>query len=224
LDWAEFRGFPVSAIEAAVAFIEKHSFFGADIGRVRRTDRWNLPPVAVREAIINAVAHADYAQRGAPIRVAIFDDRLEIENPGLLPFGLTVEDLEQGVSKLRNRVIGRVFHALGLIEQWGSGIQRMNAACREAGLVEPRLEEIATRFRVTIFTSQVNRPALDEIDQTIVDGLSDGTGKLTSEIATVIGLTSRATRTRLARLVGIGLLREVGSGPQDPKRRYFLSA
>ncbi len=223
LDGAEFHDLPVAAIEAAIAFIEKHSLHGADIGRVRRTDRWSLPPIAVREAVINAVAHADYSQRGAPIRISIFDDRLEIENPGLLTFGLTVEDLAQGVSKLRNRVIGRVFHALGLIEQWGSGIQRMTAACREAGLADPRLEEIATRFRVTIFTAMVNGPTLDDTDQAIVTGLSDGAGKLTSEIAAVIGLTSRATRTRLARLVGIGLVREVGSGPQDPKRRYFLT-
>jgi predicted HTH transcriptional regulator len=186
-------------------------------------ERWSIPPVAVREAMINAVAHADYAQRGAPIRISIFDDRLEIENPGLLPFGLTVADLEHGISKLRNRVIGRVFHALGLIEQWGSGIQRMTAACREAGLPDPLFEEIATRFRATIFTSQVNPPTLDDTDQAIVDRLSDGQGKLTSEIAAVIGLTSRATRTRLARLVGNGLVREVGSGPQDPKRRYFLA-
>lgn len=223
VDQAEFRELPVAAIDAAIGFIEKHSLRSAEIGRVRRTDRWNLPPVAVREAVINAVVHADYAQRGAPIRISIFDDRLEIENPGLLPFGLTVADLEHGISKLRNRVIGRVFHSLSLIEQWGSGIQRMTAACREAGLADPRFEEIATRFRVTIFITQVNQPALDETDQAIVDELSDGEGRLTSEIAAVIGLTSRATRTRLARLVGNGLVREVGSGPQDPKRRYFLA-
>ncbi len=224
IDRAEFRGLPVAAIEDAIAFIEKHSLHGAEIGTVRRKERWNLPPVAVREAMINAVTHADYAQRGAPIRVSIFDDRLEIENPGLLPFGLTVEDLKHGISKLRNRVIGRVLHALGLIEQWGSGIQRMISACREAGLDAPRFEEIATRFRVTVFTARVNRPPLDNTDQAIVDALSDGAGRLTSEIAAVIGLTPRATRTRLARLAGSGLLREVGTGPQDPKRRYFSAS
>ena len=224
LDRAEFRGLPVAAIDAAIGFIEKHSLHGAEIGKVRRTERWNLPPIAVREAMINAVAHADYAQRGAPIRVSIYDDRLEIENPGLLPFGLTVNDLEHGISKLRNRVIGRVFHALGLIEQWGSGIQRMMSACRDAGLADPVFEEIAIRFRVTIFTAQVSHPTLDDTDQAIVDALSDGEGKLTSEIAAVIGLTPRATRTRLARLVGNGLLREVGTGPQDPKRRYFIAS
>jgi predicted HTH transcriptional regulator len=223
IDRAEFRSFPVRAIEEAIAFVEKHSLHGAEIGAVRRKERWNLPPVAVREAVINAVAHADYAQRGAPIRLSIFDDRLEVENPGLLPFGLTVEDLPHGVSKLRNRVIGRVFHELGLVEQWGSGVQRMVGACREMGLAPPRFEEIAARFRVTFGMERIARPALDSTDSAIVEALARGRGLLTSEIAQAIGLTSRATRTRLARLVGSGLLREIGTGPQDPKRRYFRS-
>jgi predicted HTH transcriptional regulator len=221
VDRAEIHSFPVHAIEAAIAFVEKHTMHGAEISSVRRKERWNLPPVAVREAVINAVTHTDYSQRGAPIRVSIFDDRLEVENPGLLPFGLTIEDLHHGISKLRNRVIGRVFHTLGLIEQWGSGVQRMTAACTEMGLAPPRLEEIATRFRVTIFTERVGPPALDKTDQAIVGALAGRKGLLTSEIAGMIGLTPRATRTRLARLVGSGLVREVGTGPQDPKRRYF---
>jgi predicted HTH transcriptional regulator len=106
VDRAEIRSYPIRAIEETITFVEKHSLRGAEIGAVRRRERWNLPPVAVREAVINAVTHADYSQRGAPIRVSIFDDRLEVENPGLLPFGLTVEDLHRGISKLRNRVIG----------------------------------------------------------------------------------------------------------------------
>jgi predicted HTH transcriptional regulator len=223
LDRAEIRALPVRAIEEVIAFVHKHALHGAEIGPVHRTERWNLPPVAVREAVINAVAHADYAQRGAPLRVSIFDDRLEVENPGLLPFGLTVEDLPRGVSKLRNRVIGRVFHALGLIEQWGSGVQRMTSACREAGLAAPVFEELATRFRVTIATARVDRPDLDDTDQAILDCLADGNGRSTREIAEAIGLTPRSTRTRLARMVGRGLVREIGTGPQDPRRRYFLA-
>jgi ATP-dependent DNA helicase RecG len=220
-DHAEIHSVPVQAIDEAIAFVDKHTLHRVEIGRTRRRDRPNIPPAAVREAVINAVAHADYAQRGAPIRLAIFDDRIEIESPGLLPFGLTIDDLEHGVSKLRNRVVGRVFHALNLVEQWGSGIQRMIGACRAAGLADPRFEEIGTRFRVTILTERTTRPALDDMDQAIVDALSDGEGRLTSQIAKSIGLTPRATRTRLARLAGNGLLREVGTGPQDPKRRYF---
>jgi predicted HTH transcriptional regulator len=223
VDRVEIRSLPVRAVEEAIAFVHKHALHGAEIGPVRRRERWNLPPEAVREAIINAVAHTDYAQRGAPLRVSIFDDRLEVENPGLLPFGLTLEDLPRGVSKLRNRVIGRIFHALGLIEQWGSGIQRMSAACREAGLALPVFEELATRFRVTIATARVGGPVLDDTDQAILESLAGGKGHSTSEIAAEIGLTPRATRTRLARMVGRGLVREIGTGPQDPRRRYFLA-
>jgi predicted HTH transcriptional regulator len=224
VDRAEIHSLPMRAVEEAIAFVQKHALHGAEIGAVRRSERWSLPPVAVREAVINALVHADYSQRGAPLRISIFDDRLEVENPGLLPFGLTVDDLPHGVSKLRNRVIGRVFHVLGLIEQWGSGIQRMTAACREAGLAAPVFEEIATRFRVTIVTARTGRPTVDETDQAILAHLVGDKGLLTSEIATEIGLTSRATRTRLARLVGRGLVREIGTGPQDPRRRYFRAS
>ncbi|MFN0177486.1 MAG: ATP-binding protein [Gemmatimonadales bacterium] len=223
LDHAQIRSIPVRGVEEAIAFVQKHAWHGAEIGAVHRKDRWSVPPEAVREAIINAVVHTDYAQRGAPIRLSIFDDRLEIENPGLLTFGLTVEDLPHGVSKLRNRVIGRVFHALGLIEQWGSGIQRMTAACRAAGLAAPIFEEFATRFRVTIPTTRVGPSVVDETDQAILESLGSGQGLATSEIAAAISLSPRATRTRLARLVGRGLVREIGTGPQDPQRRYFLA-
>jgi len=222
-DSAEIRHLPVEAIEEAIGFVEKHTLKGTEIGRVYRTEHWSFPGAAVREAVINAVAHADYALRGAPIRVAIYDDRLEVENPGLLPFGLTVDDLERGVSKLRNRVIGRVFHELGLVEQWGSGVQRMIAACTEVGLPPPRFEEIGARFRVTIYSEQVGPPALDATDREILDELDDGKGLSTRELAVAVGLSTRATRTRLARLVEARLLSEVGTGPNDPGRRYYLA-
>ena len=220
-DHAELKGHLPGAIEEAIAFVEKHSTHGARIGRVRRSETWSLPPAAVREAVINAVAHSDYSQSGAPIRVALFDDRLEVENPGLLPFGLTVADLPLGVSKLRNRVIGRVFHELGLMEHWGSGVQRMLAACRDAGLAVPVFEEVGIRFRVTLRIGQVRSATLDDIDQAIVAMVSAPEGLATRQIADRIKLTPRATRTRLVALVALGLVREIGTGPQDPKRRYF---
>jgi predicted HTH transcriptional regulator len=223
-DRTEIHSPLVRAVEDAIAFVQKHAFHGAEIGPVRRRERWSVPPVAIREAVVNAVVHADYAQRGAPIRLAIFDDRIEVENPGLLPFGLTLEDLPRGISRLRNRVIGRTFHALGLIEQWGSGIQRMTAACRDAGLLPPTLEEIGTRFRVSLWLERIGVLAVDDIEEGILGALRGGAGRVTSEISKVIGLTPRATRTRLARLVERGLVREVGTSPQDPKRQYFLSS
>lgn len=221
VDHTELRAPLVRAIEEAVAFVEKHARRGVTIGRVRRQDSWSPPPVAVREAIVNAVAHADYAQQGAPIRLSIFDDRVEVENPGLLPFGLTLDDLPFGISKLRNRVIGRVFHELGLVEQWGSGVQRMIAACRSAGLAPPVWEEIGMRLRVTLHTAPVGPAEVDTPDGSILALLEGGEGRATREIAEAVGLTPRTTRKRLAKLVERGLVREIGTGPKDPRRRYF---
>jgi hypothetical protein len=109
------------AIESAIAFIERHTYQRIEIGRVRRREHPEYPPPVVREAVINAAVHADYALGGAGIRVAIFDDRIAITNPGLLPFGMTLEAALSGVSRLRNRVIGRTFRELKLIEQWNGG-------------------------------------------------------------------------------------------------------
>ena len=223
-DQARLAGPLPGLIEQAVGFIEKHSMHSVVIGRIRRRDVWTLPPVALREAIVNAIVHADYAQQGAPIRLALFDDRIEVENPGLLPFGLTLEDLPRGVSKLRNRVIGRVVHELGLVEQWGSGVQRMLAACQDSGLPAPRWEEVGFRVRVTLSTERAGPAALDELDARVLHLLADGRGRRTSEIAAAIGRSTRATRTRLAGLVAHGLVREVGKGPRDPGRRYIKVA
>lgn len=220
-DSVEIHAPLVRAVEQAIEFIRKHDTRAAAIGLIRRTDRWGLPPGAVREAVVNAVVHADYSQRGAPIRIAMFDDRLEVENPGLLPFGLTLEDLHHGISKLRNRVLGRIFHLLGLVEQWGSGIERMTSACRDAGLEDPRLEEIGTHFRVTLYSAKKHAVQINGTEQAILDALKGGAGLSTQEIAARIELSARATRTRLIALVARGLVAEVGTSPQDPHRKYF---
>ena len=224
LDSIEVRSYLPGAADEVISFLRKHMTREAVIGPVKRTDLWTYPVVAVREAIMNAIVHADYAQHGAPIRVALFDDRLEIENPGLLPFGLTIEDIRKGISKLRNRVIGRAFQELGLIEHWGSGIQRMTAACRDRGLDAPTLEELGTHFRVTLSATPGHASAKDARDEAILAALSSSleAGLSTSEIAKHLKLSPRASRTRLAALVERGLIAEIGSGPQDPHRRYYL--
>jgi len=172
---------------------------------------------------MNAIVHADYSQQGAPIRLAIYDDRIEVENPGLLPFGLTVADIRQGVSKLRNRVIGRVFHELRLIEHWGSGIPRMTSACRDAGLGDPTLEEIGVHFRVTIHTARVKQAATNQTDRKILSLLGSKGSLSTAPIAKYVRLSQRATLTRLQTLKSRGLIVEIGTGPHDPKRQYALA-
>lgn len=226
VDSQEIHSYPVIAVDEAVNFIKKHFMRTLEISGTRRQEQWNIPLVAIREAVINAIVHADYAQRGAPIRISIFDDRIEIENPGLIPFNLTLNDLYQGISKLRNPVMGRVFHELKLIERWGSGIRRMIEVCAEGGFDKPILEEVGIHFRVTIFTERhvQNNIKLDKIDKNILELLEKSDGLSTQEISAQIDRTTRSTRLRLIALIERGLVVEIGSSSQDPKRKYYLAA
>lgn len=221
VDRAELTDYPVIALEQAVSFVERNTALGMSIGRLQRRDAPAVPPAALREALVNAVVHADYALRGAPIRIAIFDDRVEVENPGILLPGLTIEDLREGVSRARNRVLARVFKELGLIEQWGTGVQRMVAACTGAGLPEPEFREVGLRFRVILGTEPIGPAAADATEKRILEYIAAGKGRSTAAIAEHVGLSRRATQLRLSVLQQRGLVAVVGSGPRDPRRKWY---
>ena len=219
-------------VDDAVAFVEKHTSRAAVFGAVRRVDRWPIPTEALREIVINAVIHADYSQIGGPLRLALYDDRLEVENPGLLPAGVTIEDMRQGISKPRNRVIARFFQELNMVEQWGSGVRRMTEACLAAGLPEPEFEEIATHFRVTVRVATrvlssrrgAASKSTDARDSAVLAFLAsrrDTGGVSTHELAKHLGVTPRTARSLLARLVARNFAVAVGASPNDPQRRYF---
>ncbi|MBS3952432.1 MAG: putative DNA binding domain-containing protein [Methylomicrobium sp.] len=138
------------AVDSIMLFLKKHAMRGADFSEVRRKDVWSIPLNILREVVINALVHADYSHRGTPIRIAFFDDRIEVESPGFLLPGLTVEDMKRGASQIRNPVIARVFRELELIEQWGSGIPGIFREAKANHLPEPLIEELALRIRVIV--------------------------------------------------------------------------
>lgn len=142
------------AVDEVMLFLKKHAYRGADLSEVRRKDVWSIPLTILREVIINALVHSDYSQQGAPIRVVFLDDRIEVESMGILLPGLTIEEMKQGTSRIRNPVIARVFKELNLIEQWGTGVRRIFAEARELGLPEPKIEEIAMRLRFTVYLAE----------------------------------------------------------------------
>ncbi|MDR0593667.1 MAG: helix-turn-helix domain-containing protein [Bifidobacteriaceae bacterium] len=133
-----------------MAFLTKHASKGAEFGGLRRRDVWSIPVVALREIVTNAVAHALYAGAHSPIRVAFMDDRIEVDSPGGLMPGLTVEDITHGVSEIRNPVLARVFSEMNLMEQWGSGLRGVVKTLAAEGLPPPDFVELPGRLRVVV--------------------------------------------------------------------------
>lgn len=181
----------------------------------------SVPIVALREAVVNAVVHADYRQRGGPIRIAVYRDRIEIENPGLLLPGLTVADLFDGVSRLRNRMMGRVFAERGYIEQWASGVRRMTNLCVEAGLPRPVIEERPGRVRVTFRMDRTTEALLKPREQQALSAIDATHGISANELATALAVTARTARSTLAAMLAKGVVIVVGSSPNDPHRRFY---
>jgi len=141
LDRKEYAGDLFTQLEQVEAFVKNHISLRGEIKGLQRTDTYEIPEAALREALVNAVIHRDYTNQGRDIKVGVYDDIVNVVSPGGFPNTLTAEALLEGRSEIRNRVIARVFKELGYIEQWGSGIQRIKSACIAQGLAEPRIRE-----------------------------------------------------------------------------------
>ena len=214
---------PIStALEPIIAFIRRHTSVAAEIGETRRKDIPQYPPTVVREAVINALLHADYSIKGASIQVAIFEDRMEITNPGCLPFGLSFEAALSGISQLRNRVIGRVFRELNLIEQWGSGLGRMLNICGEQGMLPPKFEELGNFFRATLYHGVNLFIVSEEWQKQIVAYLKDQKEILPKKAQELWGVTSRTTSSRLKKMCEQGILVEISTSSFDPQKKFSL--
>jgi len=106
---------------------------------IQRIERYPVPDDALREAVLNALVHRDYAI-GAPVQIRVYEDRLSIWNPAVLPDGWTVKNLlRDHPSTPFNPAVANAFFRSGEIETWGRGIERILAACKDADTPKPSI-------------------------------------------------------------------------------------
>jgi ATP-dependent DNA helicase RecG len=152
-------------------------------GQVEREERWEYPPDAIREAITNAVAHRDYFST-ANVHVSIFDDRIEVWNPGKLPEPLTPEDLKKEHKSIPvNRLLAHMLFLVKDIERWGTGTNDIVKECIDHGLPEPIFKYQAGGFAVILRKSKIpedlDELGLNERQKKAVEYISQH-GKITS--------------------------------------------
>ena len=181
-----------------------------EIKDIKRSEQLEIPEIALREAIINAICHRDYSITGSNTKIDVFPDRVEITNPGNLPIGISLEDLGEGASEIRNKLIARAFRRYGYMEQLGTGISRMNAACHKAGLPEPEFEEVGRFFRVTIKRRMQD---LQEIEKAILDYLENVKEAKSRDIAKKLEVHPNTILNYMNRLQQKGLIEKTGRGP-----------
>lgn len=177
---------------------------------------YELPPDAVGEAIVNAIAHRDY-HSNASIEVRLFTDRLEVWNPGRLPGTLTLDDLRNDHPSVPNNpLIAESLYLTRYIEKAGSGTQRMIELCRAAGLPEPQFEQRSGSFVITLWRDWLTPEVLAKYSlnerQMQAVAIVKAQGRITNrEYREQTGVVIRTASRDLEDLVGKGVLEKVGT-------------
>lgn len=212
----------------AVFFLKKHLNIRTEIKGFDRKDIYEIPLDVLREAVVNALMHRDYSIRGTQVMVEVYDDRVEIVNPGALPKGLSIKKLGN-VSIRRNEIVADLFSRMHMVERTGMGIRKMRTAMLAAGLQEPVFETAEPEgfFRAIFrrspkFALKEEKPSSEKkfgdkfgegsekSSEKILEILHRRNSASAREIAEALGLTPRAIEKQIAALKAAGRLRRVG--------------
>ena len=194
-------------------------------GEAQNVQKWQYPPEAIGEIVMNMIVHRDYRSASDSV-VKIFSNKIEFYNPGRLPENITVEDLLSNnyISTPRNKLIADFCKNLGLIEKYGSGIKRIVDYFKAENLPVPEFRNISEGFMVTIF---------EKVEDDVTKGVGKGVGKdvgkdvgkellivlhilennpriKITEIAQEVGVTRRTIERQLSRLKELGLIKRNG--------------
>jgi predicted HTH transcriptional regulator len=221
------------AVAQAVAFIRRNTAKPLLIHGLQRQDRGTYPPEALREAVLNAVAHRDYGEAGAKVTIEVFADRLVINSPGLPPGGQPLDLIAagNGRSRSRNPLLVQGLTLLGFMDDRGSGVRRMRSTLEEYHLPPPAFDaegdSVSLTFRIgaagipapqpgsTAVTVDENA-STDEQILALVDRLG---GVSTSVCVQRLGISRDTAWQHLSGLVQSGILEVQGKGRGTKYRR-----
>jgi len=239
-DRRDVRDDLLTQFNEAIDFLKKHLNVRSEIKGVNREDIYEIPLEVLREAMVNALMHRDYSIAGTQVSVEVYDDRVEIVNPGGLLKGLSVQDLGT-LSIRRNELIADLFFRLHKVERIGMGIQKMKEAMAAAGLPEPAFASDAF-FRATFQRSpefalkdgekaakkrfgekfrEGSQELVERLAEKLVEGLAENQKKILKLIARnphvskktmaqSLGISTTAIDKNLVKLKQKGVLLRVG--------------
>lgn len=214
-DRRELSGSLLGQLEEAFDYIDRNNRTRAEFSGLNRVDMRDYPPEAIREALLNAVVHRDYSFSGAAL-ISIFEDRIEFVTIGGLVKGITLDDVNLGVSVLRNQYLANAFYRLRLIETCGTGILKIRE-CYNDYSVKPIIEVTDNAFKITLPNTNFHTEG-QQAQNIFKTGGSTSIGKKEERIDAVLKLCRSkgyVVRSDVERVLGVSqstailLLREL---------------
>jgi ATP-dependent DNA helicase RecG len=209
-------------LEDIYNFLDIFNHNHAEVKGLYREDRRNYPEDALREALLNALVHRDYAFSSSTL-ISVFDNRIEFVSIGGLPKGVSLNDILLGLSVPRNENLAAIFYRLHLIEAYGTGIPKIMRGYDDC-TAKPELRVTSNAFKITLPNRNVlhgrqnhSARALDENDEKIIV-LFDSKAEITrNDVETALAVSQAMAVRLLRRLLDKGVLRVIGGGK---KTRY----
>lgn len=218
----EYEGSILAQLNDAYAFLEYNNRYKTIYEGLERVDYGDYPPVVLREALVNSVAHREFSLSG-PTLVSILPSRVEIVSLGGLPVGLEYEDLNACISMPRNRLLASILFRLEIIEAYGTGIGRMRESYASRQFMSEK-DKLDITIKVTPNTFMVvlpNRnkenilrdenPVALDAEKYVQDLLKDGP-KSRKEIQDKLKVSQTATIRLLSKLVEGNVITKIGQG------------
>jgi ATP-dependent DNA helicase RecG len=224
-DRREFTGSLLKQVDDAYAFLDMRNETSATFEGVHRVDHRAYPSAALREALLNAIVHRDYAYSASTL-ISVYSDRIEIVSVGGLIPGFHLNDVISGLSICRNPKLANVFYRLSLIEAYGTGLKKILAAYHpmEAGQLFQVTEKV---FKVTLPSLNSVRPpephrsaTNQTAEEMILAYLSTKELIARQEVEQITGTSSSSAARVLKRMVQNGVLIRIGEGKNT---RYMLA-
>lgn len=200
-------------LENALAFVSERLNKQFTIKGKKREEHLEIPYIALREIILNAIAHRDYHLPGA-IKIAIYDDRVEIFSPGNFPGPLNSESLESGITYIRNHVICRVLRELGYIEKLGSGFITVFKSYQEYQLAKPQIIEGTGFIKCILPRTRASAVEHKTSDQERILSLFHNADLIdVNMVAEMLNISRQTAVRRLTKLIAEHKLQRIGNGP-----------
>jgi ATP-dependent DNA helicase RecG len=222
---AELEGPLARLLEAAWNIVWEEMRVGAVVVGLKREEQPEYPRFAMREALVNALAHRDYRLGGRRVEIRMFEDRLEVISPGGLPGYITVDNIVEEHFSRNPRIVAGLFQ-WGYIEELGLGIDRMIEEMLQYGHPAPEFKATPYSFSVTLRSTRERRPVLvweQNMSERQMRALAHVRefGRITNRDYRVVcpNVSPETLRLDLADLVDRGLLLKVG----DKKGTYYIS-
>lgn len=208
LDKADIVGTLDEQIDAMETFVLRNIKNSAKIIGTKRVERYEYPQKAIREIVANAVIHRDYRITETYTQVNIFDDRIEVFNPGNLPPGVTVENIKDS-QESRNRIIASLLSEMDYLEEFGRGIDIVFTKMSEWELLPPIFKNTANSFKVIL--PGVKLSQLNDRQFQIWEYFTDNQKVTRKEIESLLsGVTQQTLSVDLRKMQDLGLIHKGG--------------